>query len=85
MATIPAPAASCWKVYHGSHTSASRPVFAQGLVMFVTGMGKPELWAVKPDGQGDCDQARTWFGKQQQSGFQDSLPPWRWGSCVHGQ
>ena len=42
-----------WKVFHGSHTSASRPVFGKGLVLFVTGMGKSELWAVKPDGQGD--------------------------------
>lgn len=42
-----------WKVCHGSHTAASRPVFAQGLVMFVTGMGKPEAWAVEPNGQGD--------------------------------
>jgi outer membrane protein assembly factor BamB len=43
----------CWKIHHGSHTSVTRPVIGAGLVMFVTGMGKPELWAVKPDGQGD--------------------------------
>lgn len=48
-----------WKVYHGSHTSASRPVFGNGLVMFVTGMGKPELWAVKPNGQGDVTTSHT--------------------------
>ena len=49
----------CWKVCHGSHTSASRPVFAGGLVMFVTGMGKPELWAVRPDGQGDVTKSHV--------------------------
>jgi outer membrane protein assembly factor BamB len=42
-----------WKIFHGSHTSASRPVFAEGLIMFSTGMGKTELWAVKPGGNGD--------------------------------
>jgi outer membrane protein assembly factor BamB len=49
----------CWKVFHGSHTSASRPVFGEGLVMFVTGMGKTELWAVKPDGQGDVTKSHV--------------------------
>ena len=49
----------CWKVYHGSHTSAPRPVFGQGLVMFVTGMGKTELWAAKPDGQGDATKSHV--------------------------
>jgi outer membrane protein assembly factor BamB len=48
-----------WKVYHGSHTPASNPVFAQGLVMFATGMGKAELWAVKPDGQGDVTRSHV--------------------------
>jgi outer membrane protein assembly factor BamB len=49
----------CWKVYHGSHTTASRHVLGQGLVMFATGMGKPELWAVKPDGQGDVTRSNV--------------------------
>lgn len=49
----------CWKIHHGSHTSAPRPVFAQGLVMFVTGMGKTELWAIKPDGQGDVSNSHV--------------------------
>jgi len=49
----------CWKVYHGSHTTASRPVFGQGLVMFTTGIAKTELWAVKPDGHGDVTNSHT--------------------------
>jgi outer membrane protein assembly factor BamB len=49
----------CWKVYHGSHTAAPRPVFGPGMVMFVTGMGKTELWAVKPDGQGDVTKSHV--------------------------
>jgi hypothetical protein len=34
-------------------------VFGQGLVMFVTGMGKPEVWAVKPDGEGDVTESNV--------------------------
>ena len=49
----------CWQVFHGSHTSASRPVFSQGLVMFVTGMGKTELWAVEPEGQADAAKSHV--------------------------
>ena len=48
-----------WKVYHGSHTSVLRPVLSQGLIMFVTGMGKAELWAVKPDGEGDVTKSHV--------------------------
>jgi len=33
--------------------SRSRPIYDRGLVFFVTGLTKKELWAVKPDGQGD--------------------------------
>jgi outer membrane protein assembly factor BamB len=46
-----------WQVFHGSHTSASRPVWSQGLIMFITGMGKTELWALKPNGQGDVSKS----------------------------
>ena len=42
-----------WSVRHTAHTAVLRPVFSQGLVVFCTGLGKPELWAVRPDGQGD--------------------------------
>ena len=42
-----------WTVRHAAHTAVLRPVFSHGLVVFCTGLGKPELWAVRPDGQGD--------------------------------
>ena len=48
-----------WKVHHGSHTAASRPIFAHNLVMFVTGQGRPQLWAIRPDGQGDVSQSHV--------------------------
>ena len=42
-----------WKVRHTAHTAVLRPVFAGGLVIFCTGLGRPELWAVRPTGRGD--------------------------------
>lgn len=42
-----------WKVRHTAHTSVLRPVLADGLVVFCTGLGGPQLWAVRPDGAGD--------------------------------
>lgn len=49
----PATGRELWKVRHTAHTAVVRPVFGEGLVMFVTGLGGPQLWAVRPDGQGD--------------------------------
>jgi hypothetical protein len=47
-----------WRVDHGSGFSLSaRPVFSQGLVIFSTGYMKPELVAVRPDGQGDVSES----------------------------
>jgi outer membrane protein assembly factor BamB len=42
-----------WKVRHTAHTAVLRPVFSHGLAVFCTGLGKPELWAVRVDGRGD--------------------------------
>ncbi len=42
-----------WKVRYDGFSNASRPVFAAGLVLVNTGFGKPDLWAVRPDGEGD--------------------------------
>jgi outer membrane protein assembly factor BamB len=42
-----------WKIDHGCYSPAARPVFGNGLVYVITGRGKPELWAIRPDGQGD--------------------------------
>ena len=44
-----------WKVHHTAHTSVLRPVFGKGLVVFCTGLGKPELWAVRVDGPSAAD------------------------------
>lgn len=52
----PADGKERWRLDHGSGFSVvPRPVYdaANGLVFISTGFGKPELWAVKPDGDGD--------------------------------
>ncbi len=55
-----------WKVYHGKGFSVvPRPVFADGIVYFSTGFGKPELWAVRVDGSGDVTDTHVeWTVKQ---------------------
>lgn len=43
-----------WHItYDGSWSAAPRALYAGGLALIVTGLGKTEFFAVKPDGQGD--------------------------------
>ncbi len=42
-----------WHVRHTAHTSVLRPLFSHDLAIFCTGLGGPQLWAVRPDGRGD--------------------------------
>jgi outer membrane protein assembly factor BamB len=42
-----------WKVQYADWSVAPRPVYGEGLVFFVTGLNRRELWAVRPGGQGD--------------------------------
>jgi outer membrane protein assembly factor BamB len=50
-----------WKVQYNDWSVAPRPLYDQGLVFLVTGLNRRELWAVKPDGQGDVtDSHVTW-------------------------
>jgi outer membrane protein assembly factor BamB len=43
-----------WRVRYPAWSSAPRPVYEQGLAFLITGLGKTELWAVRPNGQGDA-------------------------------
>jgi len=58
-----------WKVQYNDWSVAPRPLYDQGLALIVTGLSKTELWAVKPDGQGDVTDThvawklRTHVGK----------------------
>ena len=40
-------------------SNVSRPVFAGALVILDTGYMKPQLWAVRPDGQGDVTKTHV--------------------------
>lgn len=42
-----------WKVLHAGDSVVSRPVSGQGLLLFSTGFGQSEIWAVRPGGDGD--------------------------------
>ena len=42
-----------WQVHFVAWSAAPRPLFSHGLVLFITGAGKTEIWGVRPGGQGD--------------------------------
>jgi outer membrane protein assembly factor BamB len=42
-----------WRVQYDAWSAAPIPLYYQGLVFFITGLGKTELYAVRADGQGD--------------------------------
>ena len=42
-----------WRVEHRGWSVAPRPVFGHNLVFAVIDRDHPELWAIRPDGQGD--------------------------------
>jgi len=48
-----------WTVRHTAHTAVLCPVFGRGIVVFCTGLGKPELWGVRPGGRGDVTATRV--------------------------
>jgi outer membrane protein assembly factor BamB len=50
-----------WRVQYPDWSVAPRPLMHQELALFVTGLSKTELWAVKTDGEGDVtDRAAVW-------------------------
>jgi len=54
-----------WKVaYPPGFSNVSRPLFDRGLVFLDTGFGRPEIWAVRPDGRGDITKSHVvWKSK----------------------
>ena len=60
MAYEPQTGREIWKVnYPGGFSNVSRPLFGQGLLYLNTGFGKPQIWAVRPDGRGDTTQSHV--------------------------
>jgi outer membrane protein assembly factor BamB len=50
----PATGEERWKIqYSPGFSNVPRPIFGDGLLYICTGYMKPELWAIRPDGQGD--------------------------------
>ena len=48
-----------WKVHYRGYSTVPRPLFAHGLLYFITGFDKPELIVVRPDGQGDVTESHV--------------------------
>ena len=50
----------------GFHAAVPRPVYQDGLVYICTGYMKPELWAIKVDGEGDVTDSHLAWSTQSQ-------------------
>jgi len=48
-----------WKVRHGGWSMTPRPLAGHGLVYVITDYDFPELWAVRPGGDGDVTDSRV--------------------------
>ena len=49
-----------WRVNYGDgHAIVPRPVFGNGMVYCCTGYPKPQLWAIRADGQGDITESHV--------------------------
>lgn len=48
-----------WKVQYPDWSTAPRPLYQDGLVYFVTGLARKELWAVKTGGTGDVTDSHV--------------------------
>jgi outer membrane protein assembly factor BamB len=54
----PATGKEIWKVHHLDYSAAPLPLCDNGLVYLITGRTKTEMWAVKPDGEGDVTDTK---------------------------
>jgi len=45
-----------WRVEYPDWSVAPRPLYADGVAFFVTGLSKKEMWAVRTDGSGDVTE-----------------------------
>jgi outer membrane protein assembly factor BamB len=56
----PATGKELWRVQHGKGFSfGTEPVSGNGLVYVGTGMFHPQIWAIRPEGQGDVTQTHV--------------------------
>ncbi len=56
----PADGKEIWKVRHGDgFSTVPRPVSGHGMIFMSTGYIRPELWAIRADGQGDVTKSHV--------------------------
>jgi outer membrane protein assembly factor BamB len=48
-----------WRVRYSGFSNVPRPVFAHGIIYVCTGFAPPQLWAIRPDGQGDVTESHV--------------------------
>ena len=48
-----------WKIRYAGFSNVSRTVWGNGLAYINTGYGKPEIWAVRPNGTGDVTDSHV--------------------------
>jgi outer membrane protein assembly factor BamB len=54
-----------WKIRYGGWSMVPRPLYGHGLVYFVNDFERPELWAIRPGGQGDVTESHVvWTVRQ---------------------
>lgn len=56
----PADGRELWKVRHGDgFSNVPRPVFGHGMIFMSTGYTRPEMWAIRVDGEGDVTKSHV--------------------------
>lgn len=51
--------AELWKARHDGWSMVPRPLFGHGLLYVITDYERPQLWAVRPNGQGDVTETHV--------------------------
>jgi outer membrane protein assembly factor BamB len=59
MAYNPLTGQELWKVRYSGWSVTPRPLFGDGLLYVITDYERPELWAVRSDGQGDVSDSHV--------------------------
>jgi len=55
----PATGKELWWVNYNGFSNVPRPLFSHGLLFICTGFTRPQLWAVRPGGQGDVTETNV--------------------------
>lgn len=59
MAYDPLTGQELWKVRYSGWSITPRPIFGGGLLFVINDYERPELWAVRPDGQGEVTETHV--------------------------